>query len=147
MWVFRECWETTSFIFFSYELHFQVSVNKNGVSGDNDRNGCDGDFVKQSTLCVGVDHIESRTDEVAADTGKEEIEGELSEEGEIDDLEEGELKSDEDSVTGSMHSNEKSTRRSVSFIFFMHYSSISKLFCNICSSMKGLTSYVRYCYF
>uniref|UniRef100_A0A0R3RGT2 C3H1-type domain-containing protein n=1 Tax=Elaeophora elaphi TaxID=1147741 RepID=A0A0R3RGT2_9BILA len=94
------------------EEQSKVSMMQNGVVDNNDRNRYDGDFVKQSAVCLEVDHTESRTGKVATDIGKE-VEDELSEEGEIDDLEEGELKSDEDSVTGSVHSNEKSTQRSV----------------------------------
>ncbi|EFO28343.2 hypothetical protein LOAG_00120 [Loa loa] len=94
------------------EEQSEVSVVRNGVSDDTDRNEYDGEFVKQIAVSVGVHHIGNRTDEVAVNTGKK-VEGELSEEGEIDDLEEGELKSDEDSITGSINSNEKSTRRSV----------------------------------
>uniref|UniRef100_A0A1I8EV77 C3H1-type domain-containing protein n=1 Tax=Wuchereria bancrofti TaxID=6293 RepID=A0A1I8EV77_WUCBA len=94
------------------EEQSEVTAIKNGVSNNSDRNGYDGDFVKQSTASVGFDCDESRTDKVIVGTRKE-VEDELSEEGEIDDLEEGELKSDEDSVTGSIYSNDKSTRRSV----------------------------------
>ncbi|VDO31575.1 unnamed protein product [Brugia timori] len=92
------------------EEQSEVTAIKNEVSSNSERNRYDGDFVKRST--VGLDCDESSTHKVIVGTGKE-VEDELSEEGEIDDLEEGELKSDEDSVTGSIYSNEKSTRRSV----------------------------------
>lgn len=87
---------------------------KNGLAND-DRDGYDGNSAKQSDVEVG--HSENITDKVAV--GIRKVENELSEEGEIDDLEEGELKSDEDSITGSIHSSEKSTRRSVSFTLFL----------------------------
>ncbi|KAM3721344.1 Zinc finger CCCH domain-containing protein [Dirofilaria immitis] len=86
----------------------KVTVTRNGIAENSDRNECDGDSIKQSALNVGVDHNETEIDR-----GKEDVKDDLSEEGEIDDLEEGELKSDEDSVTGSIRSNENSVRRSV----------------------------------
>ncbi|KAK6106565.1 hypothetical protein QQG55_24715 [Brugia pahangi] len=92
------------------EEQSEVTAIKNEVSNNSERNRYDGDFVKRST--GGLDCDESSIHKVIVSTGKE-VEDELSEEGEIDDLEEGELKSDEDSVTGSIYSNEKSTRRSV----------------------------------
>ncbi|CAG9539034.1 unnamed protein product [Cercopithifilaria johnstoni] len=95
------------------EEQSKVSVIKNEIGNDSERNGYDKNLANQSAVPIEVGHIESRADKVAVGIGKEEVENELSEEGEIDDLEEGELKSDEDSVTGSIHSNEKSTRRSV----------------------------------
>ncbi|VDK81519.1 unnamed protein product [Litomosoides sigmodontis] len=83
----------------------KVSVIQNG-----DRNKYDADLTKQS---VEVGDTESGADKVAVGIGKGEVGDDISEEGEIDDLEEGELKSDEDSVTGSIHSNENSIRRSM----------------------------------
>lgn len=113
---------------------------KNGVADDSNRNKYDGDLAKQS---VEVGDNESGADKVEVGIGKGEVGDDISEEGEIDDLEEGELKSDEDSVTGSMHSNEKSIRRPVSFIsFFMHESSVSRPFCRY-SSVKGSESRVK----
>ncbi|VDP18010.1 unnamed protein product [Onchocerca flexuosa] len=93
------------------EEQLKVSLIKNGITGESDKNECDGDSKTQNAISIRDDRNEIGNDEV--DKGKEDMEGELSEEGEIDDLEEGELKSDEDSVTGSIHSNEKSARRSI----------------------------------
>ncbi|KAL3997885.1 hypothetical protein ACH3XW_12755 [Acanthocheilonema viteae] len=94
------------------EEQSKVSMIKNKMADDNAINGYDGDLAKQNAVCIEVAQTE-RTGKIIDDRGKGKVEDELSEEGEIDDLEEGELKSDEDSVTGSIHSNEKSTRRSV----------------------------------
>uniref|UniRef100_A0A915PZV0 C3H1-type domain-containing protein n=1 Tax=Setaria digitata TaxID=48799 RepID=A0A915PZV0_9BILA len=92
---------------------YKTQTDKKGIPSDGDRNEYDRDSLKHTSTSAEVVHNQGRTDGVTVSTEKEEVEGELSEEGEIDDLEEGELKSDEDSITGSIHSNEKSTRRSI----------------------------------
>lgn len=113
---------------------------KNGKLSGSD-NGYDEDFAERNSISVELDRNERRTDEVAVSKRKNEVEDELNEEGEIDDLEEGELKSDEDSVTGSVHSDEKSTQNLVSSTIFSLQILQPQIFC-IFIPWKGSAFYL-----
>lgn len=83
---------------------------ENGLLSDGDRSD-DGEGSMMQNIGAGVGLDDDADDK---GMGKQlKVEGELSE-GEIDDLEDGELKSDEESITGSIKSYEESHCKTVS---------------------------------
>ncbi|VDN00838.1 unnamed protein product [Thelazia callipaeda] len=87
----------------------KASIDKSVKLDRSGRKGTERDMQEHNDTGVENDHVENGSSNFEV-SKQDDVDHELSEDGEIDDLEEGELKSDEDN-TCSIFSNEISSRR------------------------------------